>query len=123
MGGRAMEASIALSGRERKRLMDVYRGGHDPAQRLRAHILLLLAGGQSWLTISLVLFCSTATIARWKDRYERGGVEAVLEPKKHAGRLPELWRGWAAVVARWAKQGDVAAGLRLRPQPLVLRHA
>src|SRR5438477_385224 len=103
MGGRAMEASIALSGRERKRLMDVYRGGHDPAQRLRAHILLLLAGGQSWLTISLVLFCSTATIARWKRRYERRGVEAVLGPKEHAGRPPALWRGWAAVVARWAK--------------------
>ena len=98
-----MEASIALSGRERKRLMDVYRSGHDPAQRLRAHILLLLAGGQSWLTISLVLFCSTATIARWKRRYERRGVEAVLGPKEHAGRPPALWRGWAAVVARWAK--------------------
>src|SRR5438094_3540366 len=101
MGGRAMEASIALSGRERKRLMDVYRGGHDPAQRLRAHILLLLANGQTWLTISLVLFCSTATIARWKQRFERGGVEAVLECRR--GRLPIFWSGWATVVMRWVQ--------------------
>ena len=31
-----MEASIALSGGERKRLMEVYRKGNDPARRLRA---------------------------------------------------------------------------------------
>src|SRR5438094_8887824 len=104
MGGRAMEASIALSGRERKRLMDVYRGGHDPAQRLRAHILLLLAGGQTWLTISLVLFCSSATIGRWKQRFERGGIDAVLNPAVAPGRPAQFWAGWAAVVVAWVQQ-------------------
>jgi putative transposase len=96
-----MDGSIVLHPGQRKLLLDVYRKGTDPSLRLRVHILLLLANGQTWLTISLVLFCSTATIARWKKRFERGGIEAVLEC--HRGRLPIFWSGWAAVVVRWVK--------------------
>jgi hypothetical protein len=45
----------------------------DPALRLRAHLLLLLAAGCPWATIAAVLFCSTRTIARWGRRFEQGG--------------------------------------------------
>jgi hypothetical protein len=48
-----MDGSIVLRPAQRKRLLDTYRKTPDPHLRLRAHILLLLAAGQSWLTISL----------------------------------------------------------------------
>jgi putative transposase len=98
-----MDGSITLRPSQRKILLDQYRKGTDPQLRLRAHILLLLAAGQSWLTISLVLFCSTATIARWKQRYEQGGIDAVLHPGQHPGRPAQLWSGWASVVVRWVQ--------------------
>lgn len=98
-----MDGSIVLDPGQRKLLLDVYRKGTDPSLRLRAHVLLLLARGQTWVTISLVLFCSTATIARWKQRFERGGIDAVLECGRRRGRPPTLWAGWAAVVIRRVK--------------------
>jgi transposase len=99
-----MDGSIDLRPSQRKLLLDVYRKGTDPHLRLRAHILLLLAGGQSWLTISVMLFCSTATIGRWKKRFEHGGIEAVLNPGIVPGRPAVLWAGWAAILVAWVKQ-------------------
>jgi putative transposase len=96
-----MDGSIALRPAQRKLLLDVYRKGTDPSLRLRAHIVLLLAGGQTWLTISVMLLCSTATISRWKNRFDQGGVEAVLECRR--GRPAILWAGWATVVIGWVK--------------------
>jgi transposase len=99
-----MDGSIVLRASQRKLLLETYRKAADPHLRLRAHILLLLAAGQSWLTISLVLFCSTATISRWKKRFDRGGIEAVLNPVASPGRRPTLWKGWVAVVVGWVNQ-------------------
>ncbi len=95
-----MDGSIILCPGERKLLLDVYRKGTDCELRLRAHILLLLAANHPWMTISVMLFCSSATIARWKKRFQQGGVEAVLEGRR-PGRRPVLWAGWAAVVIGW----------------------
>jgi transposase len=98
-----MDGSIVLGSSQRKRLLEIYRdcGGkelHHSQVRLRAHIVLLLSEGYSWALIAAVLFCSTATIARWKDRFEQGGVEALLEEKR--GRWTCL-AGWAFVVVLW----------------------
>jgi len=98
-----MDGSIVLDDSRSKLLLEIYRKGTDPQLRLRAHILLLLSMGQSWVTISTVLFCSTATIARWKSRYEQGGLEAVLGPARRRGRRPQLWAGWATVMVRWVR--------------------
>ena len=76
-----MDGSIVLGSGQRKRLLAVYRKEPDPHVRLRAHIILLLAEGHAWSLIAAVLFCSTATIARWKGRFESGGVEALLEER------------------------------------------
>jgi hypothetical protein len=57
--------SIALSPDDHKTLLDHYRRSPEPAVRLRAHILLLLAAGHPWATVSAVLFCSLSTINRW----------------------------------------------------------
>ena len=92
--------SIALSPGQRKRLLGLYRKEPDPLVRLRAHIILLLADGHAWSAICAVLFCSTATVARWKERFERGGVEALAGEGR--GRRPLLAR-WAVLLVVWVK--------------------
>src|SRR5947209_14905054 len=99
-----MDGSIVLGSSRRKRLLEIYRGGkelHHPQVRLRAHIILLLSEGYSWALISSVLLCSTATISRWKDRFESGGVEALLEENR--GRAATLLANWAWLLAFWVK--------------------
>ena len=90
-----MDGSIVLGSSQRKRLLEIYRGKKEhPAQvRLRAHIVLLLSQGHPWSLIEDVLFCSTATIARWKEHFESGGIEALLEEKR--GRPAVLLVDWA----------------------------
>jgi transposase len=91
--------SIRLTVGDRHALLDHYRAGLDPQVRLRAHILLLLADGYPWATIAAVLFTSPDTIARWKGRFERGGVGEVLGRPRGRRRSP-AW-AWAAVVVLW----------------------
>lgn len=81
-----MTGSIALSADERNTLLDYLRKHPDPALRLRAHIILLLADGQAWALIVAVLYCSSRTIARWKDRFEQGRVPALLGLPRGAPR-------------------------------------
>lgn len=80
-------------------LLDHYRRAADPDVRLRAHILLLLADGHPWATISAVLFCSASTISRWKRRFGREGVDAVLGRPR--GRRRSGVHIWASLVVRW----------------------
>ena len=98
-----MEGSIALASSQRKRLLEIYRGKEASSAdvRLRAHIILLLAEGYAWSLIVGVLFCSSATIARWKERFESGGVEALLEERR--GRLALLLMGFSALLVRWVR--------------------
>jgi putative transposase len=102
-----MDGSIVLGSSQRKRLLEIYRGSggkelHHPQVRLRAHVILLLSEGHPWSLIEQVLFCSTATIARWKGRFESGGVDALLEERR--GRAATLLVGWALVLVGWVKQ-------------------
>ena len=92
-------ASIRLTVDDRNVLLDHYRRDPDPQVRLRAHILLLLADGYAWVTIAAVLFTSPDTIARWKGRFERGGVGEVLGRPR--GRTRSAAWAWAAVVVAW----------------------
>src|SRR5258707_8919149 len=79
-----MSSSIALSPPERNTLLDYYRAHPDPRLRLRAHIVLLLADGHTWATITAVLFCSSRTIARWQRRFHDGGAPPLLSPPPRA---------------------------------------
>jgi len=67
-----MDGSIVLGSRERERLLQIYRGKeeHPASIRLRTHIVLLLADGHSWSLIAMTLYCSTATVGRWKEHFE-----------------------------------------------------
>ena len=95
-----MDGSIVLGSGRRKRLLELYRKEPDPQVRLRAHVVLLLADGYAWAVIARVLFCSTATIARWKQRSEAGGVEALLDERRVRPRATRPV-GWALVLVQW----------------------
>jgi putative transposase len=96
-----MDGSIVLGHSQRNRLLKLYRQDQNPHVRLRAHIILLLADGHAWAMIATMLFCSTATIARWKKRFESDGVQTLLEEDR--GR-PATLLGWASLVVDWVKR-------------------
>jgi transposase len=93
-----MDGSIRLSAQERNVLLEEVRRGTDPGIRLRTHILVLLNDGFSWNTIIAVLFTSTGTINRWRQRYLDGGLSAILESKR--ARRPR-WHWAIALVIQW----------------------
>jgi putative transposase len=101
-----MDFSIPLRGDERNTLLDYYRAHPDPGVRLRCHIILLLADGHPWSLLTAVLFCSTATIARWKKRFEQDRVPGLLGLPR--GPAPRWAARWRAVVVDWV--------LRKRPR-------
>jgi transposase len=101
--GQAMHPSISLTPDERNTLLDYYRAPFfDPALRLRAHIILLLADGHTWATIATVLFCSTRTIDRWHKRFAGGRLEALFGQPR--GRRPRLAQRFADLVVWWVTQ-------------------
>jgi hypothetical protein len=81
---------LNLTPAERQGLLDYDRRSADHEVRLRAHILLLLAAAHPLETVSAVLFCSSGTISRWKQRFE---VEV--------GRFPERGRRPRASSPAW----------------------
>jgi putative transposase len=91
--------SIRLTPAERQVLLDHYRRPPDPAVGHRAHMLLLLADGHPWATISGVLYCSVSTISRWKRRFVKEGADAVLG-RPRGRRRSGVWV-WASLVVRW----------------------
>jgi putative transposase len=95
-----MKGSIHLLAAQRKTLLQVVKLSNTHEQRLRAHLLLLLDKGTPWATIATVLFTSSSTINRWRQRYLHGGLAAVLD-------APGRWRPspfatlWIGLVFRW----------------------
>ncbi len=94
-----MDFSITLHADERNTLLDSYRSHPDPSVRLRTHIILLLADGHPWSLLTAVLFCSTATIARWKRRFEQDRVPGLLGVARRP--VPRWGERWRAVVIDW----------------------
>jgi transposase len=97
-----MDGSIGLKPRDRKVILELYRKSPDPALRLRAHILLLLADGHAWSQIASMLFTSPRTIGRWRQRFEQDGIDAVFGSKRGRPAVLVVW--WVAIVVRWVVQ-------------------
>jgi transposase len=97
-----MNPTISLSADERKALLHLYRGATDPEVGRRAHLLLLLGDGYTWDTITAVLFTSASTIARWQQRYQDGGLEAL--GGRAVGRRAVFSGHWADVAVRWVTE-------------------
>jgi len=90
---------INLADGQRQALLACYRGQGPAELRLRAHLILLLADGHTWATICAVLYCSSRTVARWKARFEQGGVDGLLgRPRGTPRRFGSLW---PALVVAW----------------------
>src|SRR5207253_8811811 len=94
---------ITLSPSQRHTLLRYYRGAFNHRTRLRAHLLLLLHDGRSWEHIAQTLYCSTRTIGRWKQRFQRQGLAALAGLPTGAPR--RLSTGWIALVVTGVLQG------------------
>src|ERR1043166_9085034 len=94
-----MDGSIRLAPKERKIVLEYYRKARDPAIRLRAHILLLLAEDYSWREIAGTLFTSTRARDRWKRRFEQKGIDAVIGQPRGRPVVFLVW--WMTMVVRW----------------------
>jgi putative transposase len=95
-----MDGSISLHPAQRKTLLQVLHTAPTHEQRLRAHLLLLLAQQVPWSTIVTVLFTSTSTINRWRRRFLQGGLPAVVDApgRRRASRFSFFW---ISLVIRW----------------------
>jgi transposase len=89
-----MEGSIRLSAKERKTLLQAYRGARIAR---RALIVLLLAEGRSYRSIMNAALVSPTMIAAVKHDFAAGGVAQVL------GGVPRtlVVASWLMVVVRW----------------------
>jgi putative transposase len=90
---------ITLTAADRATLLDYLRRSSNPDLRARAHIILLLAEGHTWSLITAVLFCSSRTVARWQQRFQQGGVPALLGQPR--GAPTRLGPRWGDLVVAW----------------------
>ena len=81
---------VHLSGDQRRDLETISRSGHHPARTLiHARVLLKAnADGPGWedARIAEALECSIGTVARVRQRYCTGGLDAALHRKKPSSR-------------------------------------
>ena len=94
-----MASTLHLRAAQRATLLRHYRRHPDPAIRLRAHIILMLADGHPWSLITTVLFTSPSTIAHWRCRFEDGGMDALFGRQRGA---PPRWSDEAEAILRHA---------------------
>jgi putative transposase len=99
-----MPAALSLRTSQRKKLLHYYRSHPDPSVRSRAHIILLLADGHPWTSIQAMLYCSSRPIDRWRERFENGGIDALL------GRSP-------GSKPRWSEEAEAALRKALEHSP------
>ena len=92
-----MAVRVSLNPDQRQACRELFRCAPDHATRQRALILLLLAAGTPWACVGDALGCSSATLARWADRYRQQGLAALT---RRPARPPRL-TAWAAVLVAW----------------------
>lgn len=96
-----MDGSIQLSTADRKALLDVYRStGSAPVAR-RAHILLLLADGQTYREIMELLFCSAGLISSVVRNFRDRGLSAFSPASPIKTSTPPIW---LAQVVEWLQK-------------------
>jgi putative transposase len=95
-----MDGSIRLRPQERKTLWKIVRSAPTHEQRVRAHLLILLADGHPWALVIAVLGTSSSTINRWRRRYLQRGVAGVLAAP-HGRSRSRFSLFWIELVFRW----------------------
>jgi len=94
-----MDGYLRISTAERKRLLHSLHHATSATERLRWNVLLLLADGHTWNHIATVLYCSSATIARWKRRYEEQGRDGIAP----MATTVILFYWWVARIVNWVQ--------------------
>src|SRR5262245_38166876 len=89
--------TVTLDPGDRQRCLELFRTAPDHPTRQRALLLLLLAAGVPYAALTAALGCSSATVARWADRYRDGGRGPLTRRPAPPGRLV----AWVAVIVGW----------------------
>src|SRR5690349_4847044 len=92
----------------------ISEGSRSTAELRRAQLILMLASDHTWAAIRGELHCTDAFIARWKHRFQRSGIAAVVgpnvrQPVRHLS--PEV----VAAIVAWAIRS------RLDPDSMSIR--
>jgi transposase len=84
-------STIELTAKERTLLENIKKARSSSVRaRERAAIILLAAGGMQNKEIALCLKQDKMKVGRWRERYCRGGLDAILKDKTRPGRIPGL---------------------------------
>jgi transposase len=86
-----MDGIIQLSDSDRKTMLALIQRGGEHRSVRRAHVLMLLAKGETVRTIVAMLFCSFDLIASVRRDYHRGGVAAAIGREQSIRRVPLWW--------------------------------
>ncbi len=78
-----------LSDEEQAALTETYRTSSDAELVRRSHAVLLLADGNSVPKVAALLLVDQSTVHRWLDRFESGGVQALVT--EHRDGRPPRW--------------------------------
>lgn len=89
-----MDGSIKLSPKDRKSLLALYRNAKSARVSRRAHVILLVADGCSWRTITRLTYSSNNFVGRTLARFQQDGVDGLSELKRRRVETPE-WVGRA----------------------------
>jgi len=90
-------ATVTLDPAQRQRCLDLFRTAADHPTRQRALLILLLAAGVPYAALTAALGCSSATVARWADRYRADGLTALTPRPTRPRRLAS----WVALIVGW----------------------
>src|SRR5712691_7266878 len=96
--------SLVLTTDQRSELESRVRSGRGRADAARrARVILLLADGDSYATITAKTGCSSRTIALWRHRFEASGLEGLLA--RHRGsKRTVLTPALQARILAWARR-------------------
>ena len=85
---RNFTAALTLTPHVRHSLMDLAQSSPGRRGRLRAHLILSLASGQTYAQIETRFHTARPTIAHWKQRFQAHGIDG-LKPR-YLGRKPRV---------------------------------
>lgn len=82
-----INSTFGLNDSEREELAARTRSRTLPSEDVRrARLILMLADGETFTSIQIVLRCNRSYISRWKQRFESEGLSALYS--RHPGRAP-----------------------------------
>jgi len=99
-----VSTALALTADQRAALeVRVRSGGGRADAARRARVILLLADGQTYASITMMTGCSSRTIALWKQRFEAHGLDG-LQARHRASKRTVLTPRLEARIVTWTRR-------------------